>query len=69
MPGELVSPWPKSIQTLWMGELKVIRVPESDDVLIILGGCSKLTVVGISEKKICYTSGRHSVVNLYNMTR
>lgn len=69
MPGELVTPWPKSIQTLWMGELKIIRVPESYDVLIILGGCSKLTVVGISEKKIWYTSGRHSVVNLYNMTR
>lgn len=31
---------------------KKIRVPESDDVLIILGYCSKLTVVGVSEKKI-----------------
>lgn len=34
-----------------MGELKKARVPESDDVLIMLDYCSKLTVVGYQKKK------------------
>lgn len=34
-----------------MGELKKARVPESDDVLIMLDYCSKLTVVGYQKKR------------------
>lgn len=31
-------------------KIKKIRVPESGGILIILGNCSKLTIVGILEK-------------------
>lgn len=52
-----------------MKKKKKIRVPEAGGVLIILDNCSKLTFSTLENTKISYTSGRHSMVNLYNVTR
>lgn len=50
--------------------MEKIRLPEAVGVVIILDNCSKLTLFDILENaKIRYTSGRHSIVNLYNVTR
>lgn len=50
--------------------MEKIRISEAGGILIIIGNCFKLTLVDILEnRKIWYTGGRHTVVNLYDLTR
>lgn len=51
-------------------KMKKIWVSEAGGVLIIAENCFKLLLVGVLENaKNWYTGGRHTMVNLYNVTR
>ena len=51
-------------------KMKKIHISETDGVLIIIDNFFKLILVGVLENtKILYTGGRHTMANLYNVTR